>query len=142
MLKKRNKILTVGIIINFFVAILGIVSIFYVYSPLFEQVPYESGLEVTSEWVQVGFVSALIQTSWLILGAFMILNGIISTIGFVRKNNDLLLISISVSAIIFILSLIFSPTYGILQVILLLLAFITLLVGYILENKKVKNEKK
>lgn len=142
MLKERNKILTIGIIINILVAILGIVSIFYVYSPFFQDVQLETSLEVTSEWVQAGFVSALIQTSWLILGTFMIFNGVISTIGFMRKNDDLLLISICVSAIIFILSLIFSPTYGILQVVLLFLAFVILLIGYILENKEVKNEKK
>ena len=136
MIKEKNKILTIGVVLNIIVAILGIVSIFYVYSPFFQDVQLETGLEVTSEWVQAGFASSLIQTSWIILGAFMILNGIISTIGFVRKNNDLLLISICVSAIIFILSLIFSPTYGMLQVVLLFMAFAILLVGYILENKK------
>jgi len=136
MLKERNKILTIGMILNVILAIVGIITIFYVYLPLFQDVPLEIGVDVTSEWVQAGLASSLIQTSWLILGAFMLLNGIISTIGFIRKNNDLLLISICTSAVIFVLCLIFSPTYGMLQVILLLVAFVTLLVGYILENKK------
>lgn len=136
MLNERNKILTIGMILNIIVAIVGIISIFYVYLPFFQDVPLEMGLDVTSEWIQASLASILIQASWIILGAFMILNGIISTIGFLRNNYDLLLISICVSAVIFILSLIFTPIYGILQIILLLVTFISLLAGYILENKK------
>lgn len=66
----------------------------------------------------------------------MIINGIFSIVGFIKKNNDLLLISICLSAIIFILCLIFSSTFGMIEVILLLISFLVLLIGFILENRK------
>lgn len=57
MLKERNKVLTVGILLNVIVAILGIVTIVYVFLPLFQNIPLGTELDITSEWIQTGFAS-------------------------------------------------------------------------------------
>ena len=134
MLKERSKFLLVGTVCNSLLALFGIISIIFVFMQLVGIGLYDE-VYATEEFVQMGFIAMLIQTGYLLLGSFMTLNGILSIIGFIRKNNDLLLVSIILSAVISILYLIIVPTYGLWGFLVLFITFVLMLIGYIKENK-------
>lgn len=140
MIKNKSKLLLSGTIINALFAIYGIISIIFVFLQLVDIMPYTetTNVEMNLEMVHMGFVAMLVQIGEVVLGSFMILNGVLSIVGFVKNNKDFILTSIIMTGIIAVLSFIIATTYAI--AIGLLIIFVAMLVGYIKDNKKTKKK--
>lgn len=140
MIKNKSKLLLSGTIINALFAIYGIISIIFVFLQLVDIMPYTetTNVEMNLEMVHMGVVAMLVQIGEVVLGSFMILNGVLSIVGFVKNNKDFILTSIIMTGIIAVLSFIIATTYAI--AIGLLIIFVAMLVGYIKDNKKTKKK--
>lgn len=136
MLKDRSKLLLLGIIMNSIAALIGIISMFFVFLQLVDIVPFEATEIITADMIQMGFVSMLIQVGYLILSLFAILSGIFSLVDFIKKNDDFVLTSIILTVICIILYIIVGPSFGNIGFIGLIVAFVLMTIGYIKEHKK------
>lgn len=136
MLKKQNKILLIGTILNTIIGLIGLLGIFYTLYQFVGVVPSDVDLELTMEVVEAGVLASLMQTGILLMCLLSIISTIFSSVGFIHKNKSLMLISIIFSIINFIILIFFGPSNNLLWSIGTLLSIILMIIGYIKENKK------
>lgn len=136
MLKKQNKILLIGTILNTIIGLIGLLGIFYTLYQFVGVVPSDVDLELTMEVVETGFLVLLMKTGILLMCLLSIISTIFSSVGFIHKNKSLMLISIIFNIINFIILIFFGPSNILVWSIGTLLSIILMIIGYIKENKK------
>lgn len=146
MIKKMiKKISVLGIILNILVAV-GIVCINFatmydymingVADNLIHDVEYANNtILINTIYSEFGFLFTTLSISLLI-----VISSVILTVSYIRKNKDLYLVGIVLSVISFIyVCFAYFCNYYIISILLYLFILVLLIVGYVVDNKKQKN---
>lgn len=137
MLKKKNKVLAIGTIINAMNATFGIMGIIYLFLGFVgNDFSQSKNLVVTEEMLATASLSIWLDVTVSITLIFVILSGIFSTIGFIKKNNDFIITSIVLLVISLILNIVLGFCLPIFLTVLIIVSIILIPIGYVKENKK------
>ena len=137
MLKEKNKILAIGTILNAMNVIFGLMIIIYLFLGFvdsdFSKIP---NVTVTEEMVEIACLKIWLDVTVSITSIFLILSGIFSTIGFVKKNKDFILISIVLLIISLILDVVLQFCFPPFLTVTILISIILIIIGYIKQQKE------
>lgn len=141
MLKGKNKLLTIGVLLNSINATLGLMTIIYLFLG-FVGYDYSNlkNLMVTEEMLATASLSIWLDVTISITTIFLILSGIFSTIGYIKKNNDFVLTAIVLLVISLILDIVLGLCLPIFLTISIIISIILIIIGYIQESKSAKNK--
>jgi len=136
MLKKKNKVLAIGTILNAMNVIFGLMGIIYLFLGFVGHGFNQLNTIVTEEMLVTAGLRIWLDVTVSITSIFVVLSGIFSTIGFIKKNNDFILVSILLLIISLILDIVLQFCFPPFMTILILISVILIIIGYIKENKK------
>lgn len=142
MIKDRNVITFISIIINILCSIIGLLAVVSIFAQLtFLDFSEMTDSFVTEEMLLAGTSALTLNMGYVTLIILFILSTILSLVGYIKNDSSFSLTSLILMGVISVLYLavgIPSQDYG---VIVITISYILMIVGYVKEHKTKKRHK-